>query len=71
MILGSLHDAAANIGRRFPLTLGARGSCTIGGLVSTYAGGTQVLRHGSLRAQVLVFEALLADGAVFDGLVPI
>jgi FAD/FMN-containing dehydrogenase len=40
LILAQLHDQAAAVGRRFPLTLGARGSCTIGGLISTNAGGT-------------------------------
>ena len=46
MILADLHEAALAAGRRFPLTLGAKGSATIGGLVSTNAGGTQVLRFG-------------------------
>jgi FAD/FMN-containing dehydrogenase len=56
---------------RFPLTLGGKGSATIGGLISTNAGGTQVLRHGSMRAQVLGLEAVLADGSVFDSLTPL
>jgi FAD/FMN-containing dehydrogenase len=43
VILAALHDAAHDIGMRFPLTIGSRGSCTIGGLTSTNAGGTQVL----------------------------
>ena len=55
-------------GRRFPLTLGAKGSATIGGLVSTNAGGTQVLRFGTMRALVLGIEAVLPDGSLFDGL---
>ena len=71
MILQTLHEAAAAEGLRFPLTLGGKGSATIGGLVSTNAGGTQVLRHGSMRAQVLGIEAVLADGSVFDSLVPL
>ena len=70
-ILQTLHEAAAAEGLRFPLTLGGKGSATIGGLVSTNAGGTQVLRHGSMRAQVLGIEAVLADGSVFDALVPL
>ena len=53
---------------RFPLTLGARGSCTIGGLVSTNAGGTQVLRFGTMRALVAGVEAVLPDGSIHDGL---
>ena len=68
VILATLHDAANQVGRRFPLTLGARGSCTIGGLVATNAGGTQVLRFGTMRSLVLGIEAVLADGTVHDGL---
>ena len=71
VILQTLHEAAAAEGLRFPLTLGGKGSATIGGLISTNAGGTQVLRHGSMRAQVLGIEAVLADGSVFDALVPL
>lgn len=68
VILTTLHDAAEAVGRRFPLSLGAKGSATIGGLVSTNAGGTQVLRHGTMRALVEGVEAVLPDGSVFDGL---
>jgi FAD/FMN-containing dehydrogenase len=71
VILQALHEAAAAEGLRFPLTLGGKGSATIGGLISTNAGGTQVLRHGSMRAQVLGIEAVLADGSVFDALTPL
>lgn len=71
VILQHLHDAAEAAGMRFPLTLGGKGSATIGGLVSTNAGGTQVLRHGTMRAQVLGLEAVLADGSVFDALTPL
>ncbi len=71
VILQVLHEAAAPHGLRFPLTLGGKGSATIGGLISTNAGGTQVLRHGSMRAQVLGLEAVLADGSVFNTLVPL
>jgi FAD/FMN-containing dehydrogenase len=66
VVLADLHAAAANVGRRFPLTLGARGSATIGGLVSTNAGGTQVLRWGSMRALVAGLEAVMPDGGVID-----
>ncbi len=69
VILQTLHEAAEKHGLRFPLTLGGKGSATIGGLISTNAGGTQVLRHGSMRAQVLGVEAVMADGSVFDSLV--
>jgi len=68
VVLQHLHDAAAAAGMRFALTLGGKGSATIGGLVSTNAGGTQVLRYGTMRAQVLGLEAVLADGTVFNGL---
>ncbi|MFY9352497.1 MAG: FAD-binding oxidoreductase [Sphingobium sp.] len=68
VILSVLHDAAEAAGRRFPLSLGAKGSATIGGLVSTNAGGTQVLRHGTMRALVEGVEAVLPDGRIFDGL---
>ncbi|QIG81990.1 FAD-binding oxidoreductase [Stakelama tenebrarum] len=68
VILADLHAAALEKGRRFPLTLGARGSATIGGLVSTNAGGTQVLRFGTMRALVAGVEAVLPDGSVHDGL---
>ncbi|HEY0312441.1 MAG TPA: FAD-binding oxidoreductase [Allosphingosinicella sp.] len=70
-ILANVHEAAAEIGRRFPLTLGARGSATIGGLVSTNAGGTQVLRFGPMRSLVLGVEAVLPDGSLFEGLSPL
>ncbi len=68
VILADLHDRAAQQGRRFPLTLGARGSCTVGGLVATNAGGTQVLRFGTMRSLVLGVEAVLPDASVHDGL---
>ena len=68
MILTTLHEAAHEIGMRFPLTLGARGSATIGGLTSTNAGGTQVLRFGTMRSLVAGVEAVLPDGSIHDGL---
>lgn len=68
VILSMLHDAAGAAGRRFPLSLGAKGSATIGGLISTNAGGTQVLRHGTMRALVEGIEAVLPDGSVYNGL---
>ncbi len=71
VVLQTLHEAAEANGLRFPLTLGGKGSATIGGLVSTNAGGTQVLRHGTMRAQVLGLESVLADGSVFSNLVPL
>jgi FAD/FMN-containing dehydrogenase len=68
VILSDLHEAAAGIGRRFPLTLGAKGTARIGGLISTNAGGTQVLRFGTMRALVVGIEAVLASGERFEGL---
>jgi FAD/FMN-containing dehydrogenase len=71
VILETLHHAAEAKGLRFPLSLGGKGSATVGGLVSTNAGGTQVLRHGSMRALVLGLEAVLPDGSVLDQLTPL
>ncbi len=71
VILQTLHERAAQDRLRFPLTLGGKGSATIGGLISTNAGGTQVLRHGTMRAQVLGIEAVLPDGQIFDSLTPL
>ena len=71
LVLERLHHAAPVERLRFPLTLGGKGSATVGGLVSTNAGGTQVLRHGSMRALVLGVEAVLADGSVFNALTPL
>src|SRR5437868_1484303 len=68
VVLATLHDAAHEVGMRFPLTLGARGSCTIGGLTSTNAGGTQVLKFGTMRSLIAGVEAVLPDGSVHNGL---
>ena len=68
VILQSFHEAVAAEGMRFPLTLGAKGSATIGGLTSTNAGGTQVLRFGTMRGLVDGLEAVLPDGSIHDGL---
>jgi FAD/FMN-containing dehydrogenase len=68
VVLQTLHEAVLAQGLRFPLTLGAKGSATIGGLISTNAGGTQVLRFGPMRALVDGIEAVLPDGTVHDGL---
>ncbi len=68
VILADLHERAHEVGMRFPLTLGARGSCTIGGLTSTNAGGTQVLKFGTMRSLVAGVEAVLPDGSVHNGL---
>lgn len=68
VVLSTVHDAAAAAGLRFPLSLAAKGSATVGGLVSTNAGGTQVLRHGTMRARVAGLEAVLPDGSIYGGL---
>ena len=66
--LAAVHEAAAAHGRRFPLSLASQGTATVGGLVSTNAGGTQVLRYGTMREQVLGLEAVLPNGEVWNGL---
>ena len=60
--VAAVHEAAAQAGRRFPLNLASEGSATVGGLISTNAGGTAVLRYGAMREQVLGIEAVLPDG---------
>ncbi|MEN9931700.1 MAG: hypothetical protein RIS17_273, partial [Pseudomonadota bacterium] len=67
-ILSDVHAAAAAHGLAFPLSLGAKGSATVGGLAATNAGGVQVLRHGTMRALVAGVEAVLADGRVLNQL---
>ncbi len=66
VILTRLHDAAEAEGLYFPLWFGARGSAMLGGVLSTNAGGSNVLRYGSTRALCLGLEVVLADGRVLD-----
>jgi len=66
--LARVHEAAAAHGLMFPLSLASEGSCTIGGNLSTNAGGTAVLRFGNARDLTLGLEVVLADGRVLDGL---
>ena len=68
MPLALVQEAAANEGLMFPLSLAAEGSCTIGGNLSTNAGGHAVLRFGNTRDLVLGIEVVLADGRIWDGL---
>lgn len=68
VVLADLHAAALAQSRRFPLSLGAKGNATVGGLVSTNAGGTQVLRFGTMRGLVAGIEAVLPDGTLHEGL---
>ncbi len=67
-ILKNIQDAASQVGLYFPLSLGAEGSCQIGGNLATDAGGVNVLRYGTARAQVLGLEAVLANGAIVSNL---
>jgi FAD/FMN-containing dehydrogenase len=67
-ILQTVQDAAAGARRYFPLSLGAEGSCTIGGNLATNAGGTAVLRYGNARDLCLGLEVVTASGEVWDGL---
>ncbi|MBV9571675.1 MAG: FAD-binding oxidoreductase [Alphaproteobacteria bacterium] len=66
VILATLHQEAQAAGRYFPLSLASEGSCTIGGNISTNAGGEAVLRYGNMRNLVLGLEVVLADGRVLD-----
>ena len=67
-ILANLQQAAADADRLFPLSLGAEGSCMIGGNLSTNAGGVGVLRYGNARDLTLGLEVVLPDGRVWNGL---
>ncbi|MCP4294685.1 MAG: FAD-binding oxidoreductase [Proteobacteria bacterium] len=66
--LQKVQELAAEKGFLFPLDLGARGSCTIGGNISTNAGGTRVIRYGMMRDLILGMEAVLADGTIIESL---
>jgi FAD/FMN-containing dehydrogenase len=68
VLLARVHEAALAHGLVFPLSLASEGSCTIGGNISTNAGGTAVLRFGNARELTLGLEVVLADGRVWDGL---
>ncbi|MCC6210892.1 MAG: FAD-binding oxidoreductase [Burkholderiales bacterium] len=67
-VLAQVQLAAANADRLFALSLGAEGSCQIGGNLSTNAGGVNVLRYGNAREQVLGLEVVLPDGRLWNGL---
>lgn len=68
VVLQRVQEEAARAHRQFPLSLAAEGSCTIGGVLSTNAGGVQALAYGSARDLVLGLEVVLADGRVWHGL---
>jgi len=67
-ILQQVQEVAEAAGRLFPLSLAAEGSATIGGNLSTNAGGVQVLRYGNMRELTLGLEVVLADGRIWNGL---
>jgi len=67
-ILANVQQAARDAGRLFPLSLGAEGSCQIGGNLATNAGGINVLRYGNARELTLGLQVVLPDGRVWDGL---
>ncbi|MFZ5616627.1 MAG: FAD-binding oxidoreductase [Pseudomonadota bacterium] len=66
--LAEAQNAAAKIDRLFPLSIGSEGTCQIGGVISTNAGGVNVLRYGNTRDLVLGIEAVLPNGDVWNGL---
>jgi FAD/FMN-containing dehydrogenase len=68
MVLARVQEAASRAGRLFPLSLGAEGSCTIGGNLATNAGGTNVIAYGNARDLVLGLEVVLADGRILSDL---
>ena len=67
-VLQAVQETVAQEGMCFPLDLGARGSCTIGGNIATNAGGINVLRYGMMRNLVLGLEAVMADGTVMTSM---
>ncbi len=67
-VLGDIQDAVRRENRYFPLSLGAEGSCQVGGNLSTNAGGVNVLRYGNARDLTLGVEVVLANGEVWDGM---
>ena len=66
--LQAAQEAAKNAGRKFPLTLSSEGSCTVGGVLSTNAGGNHVLKYGTTKELVFGVEAVLASGEIWNGL---
>lgn len=70
-LLADVQAAADDAGRLFPLSLASQGSCRIGGVLSTNAGGCEVLRYGCAGDLLLGVETVLADGSVWDGMRPL
>jgi FAD/FMN-containing dehydrogenase len=71
VILEQLHEKVKESGFIFPLDLGAKGSCMIGGNIATNAGGLQALRYGVMRNLVLGLEVVLPDGTILNNLNPV
>jgi FAD/FMN-containing dehydrogenase len=69
--LQAVQSAADDLGLKFPLSLASEGTCTIGGNLSTNAGGVHVVKYGPARELVYGVEAVLADGSIYDGLSPL
>lgn len=67
-ILQNVLDAADEANRKFPMTLSSQGSCTVGGVLSTNAGGNHVLKYGTTKELVFGVEAVLPNGEIFNGL---
>ena len=67
-ILSDVHDAAEGADRLYPLSIAAKGSARIGGLLATNAGGVNVLRYGNARDLCLGLEVVMADGSIWHGL---
>src|SRR3546814_3552913 len=67
-VIKAVQEAAAAADRLFPLSLASEGSSTVGGTLSTNAGGNQTIRYGNAREQVLGLEVVLPDGTVVNGL---
>lgn len=67
-IIQNLQGTALDAGRLFPLSLASEGSCTVGGTLSTNAGGNQTIKYGNTREQVLGLEVVMPDGTIYEGL---
>lgn len=70
-VLDTVHQVAADIGKKFPMHLGSEGTAQIGGLIATNAGGTNALRYGTMRDLVYGLEFVLPDGRVISELEPL